>query len=248
MAAQPPSPSPISFGSLFFVFLVSLPLLYCLSRTAAVAVGSCGVAGGGEVVAPPEPQPLPPLSLFFSFPLPFVHTIACGTRRRRSSDGRGWRPEEVVRQRRRGASRRRARAAGVARGTVEGNRGGAPCIFTRCRSAGELTARPCCSASHCRRSFRVRVLSSSIRYRILCFFLFFPTLLSLLVRVRVSGFLIRFEIGLYFLLDTCHFPTSIHTPDPAPMPMLDCISRLGADLEGDTLCIWDKHVEREREI
>jgi hypothetical protein len=30
--------------------------------------------------------------------------------------------------------------------------------------------------------------------------------------------------------------------------MLDCISRLGADLEGDTLCIWDKHVEREKEI
>jgi hypothetical protein len=76
MAAQPPSPSPISFGSLFFVFLVSLPLLYCLSRTAAVAVGSCGVAGGGEVVAPPEPQPLP-LGLFlfilFFSPSPCSH-------------------------------------------------------------------------------------------------------------------------------------------------------------------------------
>jgi hypothetical protein len=165
MAAQPPSPSPISFGSLFFIFLVSLPLLYCLSRTAAVAVGSCGVAGGGEVVAPPEPQPLPPASscLFFSFPLPLVHTIACDTRRRRSSDDRGWQPEEVVRQRRRGASRQRARAAGVARGTVEGNRGGAPCIFTRCRSAGELTARPCSSASHRRRSFRVRLRPFRVR-------------------------------------------------------------------------------------
>jgi hypothetical protein len=26
--------------------------------------------------------------------------------------------------------------------------------------------------------------------------------------------------------------------------LLACINRLGADLEGDTLCIWDKHVEQ----